>query len=96
MFDMYGRMTESGGKLNMPDETTFDRAQKMMAESEKALDTEERRVIAEIFRDIITGASQGLALTRGPTNDEDDDLRQTNQIRPHTSVGLWSSVCMLD
>ena len=28
MFDMYGRMTESGGKLNMPDETTFDRAQR--------------------------------------------------------------------
>ena len=47
LFDLYGRLRETGSKLNLPDQTTYEIAKSRMKESIKNLTLEEQGIVAE-------------------------------------------------
>ncbi len=49
LFDLYGGVTECGGKLNLPDALTRQRVLAAMTEPPKRLDSDEVTVIAEVL-----------------------------------------------
>ncbi len=46
LFDLYGRLKQTGHRLNMPDPTTYGRAQTLAKEPPKVLAFEEIAVVA--------------------------------------------------
>lgn len=59
LFDMYGHLLKKGHKLNIPDQTTHDRAQAAMKEPSKILDAQETAITANVICNIINGISIG-------------------------------------
>jgi REP element-mobilizing transposase RayT len=53
LFDLYGRIVDRGGKLNMPDEVSVRRALTLCKEPPKVLDQAEQRIVARAIGKLI-------------------------------------------
>jgi Transposase IS200 like len=65
LFDLYGRIIERGGKLNMPDAVSVRQALKLAKEPPKILDGAEQRIVADAIGKLI----------RPPGAADPDDVR---------------------
>lgn len=61
LFDLYGGIVERGGKLNVPDSVTRDRARGLMTEPPKRLDSGEILTVAEEFGRHVAGPQLPMA-----------------------------------
>jgi hypothetical protein len=82
LFDLYRRISERGGKLNVPDAMSVRRALQLCKESPRLLDDVEQRIVADVIGKLIR-----------PPADVDDDGRPVAWAAVETThVHLLTSV----
>jgi hypothetical protein len=64
LFDFYGHLRGAGHRLNLPDATTFVRAQSLMNEYPKSLSSQERLVVACELEKHLAPSADGKCLPR--------------------------------
>lgn len=59
LFDLYGRVVERGGKLNMPDPVSMAHALSLAKEPPKILDAAEQRTVADVIGKLVRPPGTG-------------------------------------